>query len=97
MVSYNLPIWIHPVREITTPDYVSEPKSKYQIWGILGWPYETAVAMTRLIFSGILEKYPTLKFITHHCGGIVPYLEQRISIAYDMNEMRLKASAESNP
>lgn len=91
MASYNLPIWIHPVREITTPDYVGESKSKYQIWGIFGWPYETTAAMTRLIFSGILERYPNLKFITHHCGAMVPFFEQRLSIAYDMNEMRLKS------
>ena len=91
MAEYNLPIWIHPVRERTTPDYVGESSSKYFIWGIFGWPYETTAAMTRLIFSGILEKYPNLKFITHHCGGMVPFFEQRIAIAYDMNEMRLNS------
>ena len=53
------------------------------IFHIFGWPYETAAAMTRLVFSGVLEKYPNLKFITHHCGGMVPYLEQRIIGAYD--------------
>ena len=47
--------------------------------------------MTRLIFSGVLEKYPNLKFITHHCGGMAPFFEQRITIAYDMNEKRLKS------
>jgi len=48
-------------------------------------------AMTRLIFSGILEKFPNLKFMVHHCGAMVPFFEQRIEIAYDMNEMRLGA------
>ena len=38
--------------------------------------------MTRLVFSGILEKYPNLKFITHHCGGMVPYYAQRIHQHY---------------
>ncbi len=89
MASYNLPIWIHPVRERAQADYVGESGSKYFIWGIFGWPFETTAAMTRLIFSGILERYPNLKFITHHCGGMVPFFEQRLSIAYDMNEMRL--------
>ena len=91
MANYDLPIWIHPVRERTHSDYVDESTSKYSIWGILGWPYETTAAMTRLIFSGVLEKYPHLKFITHHCGGMTPFFEQRISIAYDMNEKRLKS------
>ena len=84
---YNLPIWIHPVREVNVSDYGSEKRSKYMIFHIFGWPYETAAAMTRLVFSGILEKYPNLKFITHHCGGMVPYLEQRIVGAYDHAEM----------
>jgi predicted TIM-barrel fold metal-dependent hydrolase len=90
MVSYNLPIWIHPMREINKPDYEGESNSKYQIWGIFGWPYETSAAMTRLIFSGILERLPDIKFITHHCGGMVPFFEQRIAASYDMGEMRLK-------
>ena len=57
------------------------------IFHIFGWPYETAAAMTRLVFSGTLERYPNLKFITHHCGGMVPYLEQRMIGAYDHAEM----------
>jgi predicted TIM-barrel fold metal-dependent hydrolase len=75
------------VREVDVSDYRSEKRSKYMIFHIFGWPYETAAAMTRLVFSGILEKYPNLKFITHHCGGMVPYLEQRIVGAYDHAEM----------
>jgi len=57
------------------------------IFHIFGWPYETSAAMTRLVFSGILERYPNLKFITHHCGAMVPYLEQRIIGAYDHAEI----------
>ncbi len=91
MAGYHLPIWIHPVRDRSTPDYAGETSSKYFIYGIFGWPYETTAAITRLIFSGILERYPALKFITHHCGGMVPFFEQRLSIAYDLNEMRMKS------
>jgi predicted TIM-barrel fold metal-dependent hydrolase len=87
MAHYNLPIWIHPVREADFADYRTEKRSKYMIFHIFGWPYETAAAMTRLVFSGVLEKYPNLKIITHHCGSMVPYLEQRIIGAYDHAEM----------
>jgi len=83
MSQYNLPIWIHPVREVDHADYRTEKRSKYMIFHVFGWPYETAAAMTRLVFSGILEKYKHLKIITHHCGGMIPYLEQRIIGAYD--------------
>ena len=31
------------------------------------------MAMARLAFGGVLEKYPTLSIITHHAGGLIPY------------------------
>ena len=34
--------------------------------------------MTHIVFGKILEKFPNLKFITHHGGGMIPYYEQRI-------------------
>ena len=55
--------------------------------GTFGWPYETSLAMGRLVFGGVLEKYPGLKIITHHCGAMVSYLEQRIIQFYDAHEM----------
>lgn len=87
MSRYNLPIFLHPVRNANYSDYKTEQISKYQIFSLFGWVYETTVAMTRLVFSGIFEKYPNLKFITHHCGAMVPYLEQRIIQFYDAHEM----------
>ncbi len=77
MSGFDLPIWLHPRRE-QTPDYASEPTSKYWIWCLWGWPYETTVAMTRLVYSGVFDKYPGLKFITHHCGAMVPHFQGRI-------------------
>jgi len=35
--------------------------------------------MARLVYSGILEQYPNLKFIVHHCGGAIPFLAGRIA------------------
>jgi hypothetical protein len=59
------------------------------VWTIFGWPYETSVAMTRLVFSGIFEKFPNLKVMSHHAGGMIPYFAKRIQISNDFNEMRL--------
>jgi len=83
MSQYNLPIWIHPERTANYADYRTESRSSYMIFSNFGWPYETTVAMTRLVFSGVLEKWPNLKIITHHCGGMVPYFAERIRGAYD--------------
>lgn len=82
MASYNLPIWIHPRRNRVCPDYVGEEKSKYSIYSILGWPYETSAAMIRLVMSGVLERLPALKIITHHCGAMIPYFASRIALSY---------------
>lgn len=89
MTRYNLPIWIHPQKRGDIPDYASEKYgSKYNIWHVWGIIYETTVAMTRLVFSGVLQKYPDLKIITHHCGAMVPYFSDRINSHYDLAEMR---------
>lgn len=78
MSHYDLPIWIHPTKDLSESDYPGEEGSLYSLAAIIGWPNATSMAMTRLAGSGILEKYPNLKFITHHAGGTVPYLYKRI-------------------
>ena len=90
MAHYNLPVWIHPTMGVTDTDYRSEGGSKYAVASLFGWPYETTVAMNRLVFGGILEKWPNLKVITHHGGAMVPYLEERIIAFHDQSEMTMK-------
>lgn len=87
MSEYNLPIFLHPWRTWHTADYKTEDQSHNRIFHMFGWPYETTAAMTRLVFSGILEKYPNLKFVTHHCGAMVPFFEKRIMVGIDVDEM----------
>lgn len=74
---YKLPIWMHPHRPATHADYSDEEKSRYEIWQVLGWPFESSVAMSRMVFSGLFDKLPELKVITHHCGGMLPYFSGR--------------------
>src|SRR3954447_16451814 len=83
MNKLGAPIWMHPARQATHPDYMDEKKSLYEIWWTFGWSYETAAAMGRLVFSKTLDKYPNLKIIVHHFGGIVPMLEGRIGPGWD--------------
>jgi aminocarboxymuconate-semialdehyde decarboxylase len=87
MAEYDLPIWIHPVRWMDRADYKTLGESKYYIYHIFGWPYETTAAMVHLVFSGILERFPGIKIIAHHCGGMVPYFEQKIVEAYNASEI----------
>jgi len=82
------PVWLHPARGATMPDYLDEKKSLYEIWWAFGWSYETAAAMARLVFSKTIDKYTKLKIITHHFGGIVPMLEGRIGNGWDQLGVR---------
>jgi predicted TIM-barrel fold metal-dependent hydrolase len=74
---HRLPVWMHPLRQQSFTDYKSEPKSRYEIWQVLGWPYETSAAMARIVFSGLFERLPDLRIVTHHCGGMIPYFAGR--------------------
>jgi aminocarboxymuconate-semialdehyde decarboxylase len=78
MAAYDLPIYIHPWRANDYPEYPVETESKYAIASTFGWPYETTAAMARIVFSGLLERFPGLKVVTHHAGGMVSFYEQRI-------------------
>jgi len=83
VTSFDLPIWIHPARGANFPDYPTEEKSKYEIWFVFGWPYETSVAMARLVFGGYFDQFPNLKIITHHMGGMIPFFEGRVGTSWD--------------
>ena len=80
MAKYDLPVWIHPVKDRSVPDYPTEAMSKYGLFLAFSWPYETTLAMGRLVFSGVLEKFPNLTFITHHCGGMLPAFYKRVAL-----------------
>lgn len=82
------PILLHPARTRDMPDYPSETYSKYEICSVLGWPYETGVTLARLVFSGIMDRYPGLKVIAHHLGGVIPYLEGRVGHSFDQLGVR---------
>jgi uncharacterized protein len=84
MAKHDLPILLHPARDKHHPDYLKEKESKYVIWQVIGWPYETAAAMFRIAFSGILDKWPNLKIICHHTGSMIPYFAGRIESMYGM-------------
>jgi predicted TIM-barrel fold metal-dependent hydrolase len=83
MATFDLPIWLHPYRGADMPDYASEDRSLYEIWWTFGWPYETSVAMARIVFAGLFDKHPTLKIITHHMGAMAPYFEGRVGPGWD--------------
>jgi len=84
MADLDRPIWLHPARTAAMTDYPAEQKSRFEMWWCFGWPYDTSVAMVRLAFSGLFDRYPNLKIITHHLGGMIPFYDGRIGPGLDV-------------
>lgn len=95
MAQHDLPIWIHPFFQGTGAAVKDGSQfAQFRIGSEEGGPAAsldravfrittgTNTAMTRLVFSHVFDKYPNIKFITHHCGASVPYLAGRIDMHY---------------
>jgi len=76
------PILLHPARTAGVADFPAETKSKYEIWVILGWPYESSCTVARLIFSGLTTRLPNLKFVIHHLGAMIPFFDARLDTGW---------------
>jgi uncharacterized protein len=83
MAAYDLPMWLHPYRGASFSDYQTEARSQYEIWWTFGWPYETSVAMARMVFAGLFDRFPALKIIAHHMGAMAPYFAGRLGPGLD--------------
>ena len=84
MAEHDRPIWLHPTRSAADiPDYRSENRSYYDMWWAFGWPYETSVAMGRIVMSGVFDRHPDIKIIAHHMGAMIPYFEGRVGAGLD--------------
>ena len=88
----DVPILLHPVRSADRPDYPSETTSRFDTWRAIGWLYDTVSAMARLSFSGVFDRHPDIKIVTHHLGGFAPYAAERLRESYDklLNAARAK-------
>lgn len=91
MAEYDLPIWIHPcdppfaasLNSLPEPlvKMLSERADDSPMGGFV-WPFETSFAMMKLRFSGVFKDYPDIKFITHHCGAMIPFFRGRPESRY---------------
>jgi aminocarboxymuconate-semialdehyde decarboxylase len=72
-VELDVPLFIHPTSPI---NHVA--MEDYRLVPILGFGVDTSLAVLRLVFGGVLERFPKIKFIAAHLGGVYPYLRGRI-------------------
>lgn len=69
---HGVPIWLHPQLH-DWYDWAPE----YGNHKIYGWPFDTTLALSRLVYGGVMEAYD-LDIVTHHMGGMVPFFPQRL-------------------
>jgi aminocarboxymuconate-semialdehyde decarboxylase len=56
----------------------------YYLKNLIGNPLDTTIAAASLVFGGVLERYPNLKFCFAHGGGFMPYQTGRMNHGYDV-------------
>ena len=73
----DLLVFMHP-----TSSALSVAQTDYTLRTLVGWPTETTIAVTRLIFSGVLERHPRLKIVLAHGGGTLANLAGRLDLGW---------------
>ena len=75
----GLPVYIHPHGFTST-----QRMGEYFLWNSIAQPLEEAMAMSSIIYSGLLDRYPRLKIVMAHGGGFLPYYAGRVDRAFDV-------------
>jgi aminocarboxymuconate-semialdehyde decarboxylase len=59
-----------------------EAMTDYWLMPLVGFPFDTTLTAAKLVFSGIAERFPRIKWILGHLGGAIPYLAERLDRGY---------------
>jgi 6-methylsalicylate decarboxylase len=60
-------------------------------FGVAEFTFDTTRAVMNMLYSGTLERYPSIRYIVSHAGGTIPYLAWRIAGASYLPELRDRA------
>lgn len=71
----KLALFLHPM---TWEGYA--PVEDRDLMSALGWPFDTSVALWKLISGGLLDRLSGLRIVAHHMGSTLPYYKDRIEI-----------------
>lgn len=69
--------YIHPSFPIGV-----EAMTDYWLMPLIGFTFDTTLAAAKLVFSGVVEKFPRIKWVLGHLGGAIPYLAERLDRGY---------------
>ncbi len=71
-------LYIHPTNPVSVA-----AMEKYWLMPLVGFLMDTTLAAAELVFSGIAEKFPDIKWVLGHLGGAIPYLAERLDRGYE--------------
>lgn len=60
-----------------------EAMLEYWLMPLIGFPLDTTLTAAKLVFSGIVETFPGIRWILGHLGGAIPYLAERLDRGYE--------------
>ncbi|HEY6173178.1 MAG TPA: amidohydrolase family protein [Kofleriaceae bacterium] len=80
----RLCIFLHPMIPVS-----SEVFNEYVLGPLVGFPFDTSLAVARMCFRGIFRDFPNIRWVIGHLGGAIPYLMERLDNGYrDFAECR---------
>jgi aminocarboxymuconate-semialdehyde decarboxylase len=59
-----------------------EAMREYWLMPLNGFLFDTTLAAGKLVFSGVVKRYPRIKWVLGHLGGTIPYLAERLDRGY---------------
>jgi aminocarboxymuconate-semialdehyde decarboxylase len=59
-----------------------ETMADYWLMPLIGFTFDTTLAAAKLVFSGVVEKFPGITWVLGHLGGAIPYLAERLDRGY---------------
>jgi len=73
----NAVFYIHPSFPVGV-----EAMTEYWLMPLVGFTFDTTLAAAKLVFSGVAEKFPQIRWVLAHLGGAIPYLAERLDRGY---------------
>lgn len=72
----------------------AEPFGEYVLGPLVGFPFDTTVAVARMCFDGLFHDFPRIRWVIAHLGGAIPYLMERLDNGFrDFAECRARIDA----
>jgi aminocarboxymuconate-semialdehyde decarboxylase len=71
-------LYIHPTHPVGV-----EAMTDYWLMPLVGFLCDTTLAAAKIVFSGVAERFPRIRWALCHMGGAIPYLAERLNRGFE--------------